>query len=350
MRGTFSHRHPLSLCLRRHDTVERRVGLRLDVELRACRQADILAVHERAGDDADRAEDGNACKACTSGHRKALHLFLGFLADVGVDVGAIDGLRLVEVDVDLRIAAEVARLLDLRHRTLARQALGKDELTVDDDVIRDLVADGIADLEVVRVDRRDERDLNERLSRDTHLVERQDGEWRVSALSLSAPTFFTVSDVLDRSLGQIHDPVHGFNDRFLKRVERIFEGLRPGLVLQRRNWSVVNSAEPFTPDSAPIRARIPAIRPEQAADELFVRVERQTLRRLPQTGGALFTIRVWLHPLGDLADDPPRLAAFARAWREAAPAFRAYKRLPLYDELVTRFLRAHGESHSVNGN
>ena len=185
---------------------------------------------------------------------------------------------------------------------------------------------------------------------DLVLVERRDGAWRVAALSLSAPTFFTVSDVLDRSLGEIHDPVHGFNDRFLKRVERIFEGLRPGLVLQRRNWSVVNSAEPFTPDSAPIRARIPAIRPEQAADELFVRVERQTLRRLPQTGGALFTIRVWLHPLGDLADDPPRLAAFARAWREAAPAFRAYKRLPLYDELVTRFLRAHGESHSVNGN
>lgn len=189
-----------------------------------------------------------------------------------------------------------------------------------------------------------------RTSDDLVLVERRDGAWRVAALSLSAPTFFTVSDVLDRSLGEIHDPVHGFNDRFLKRVERIFEGLRPGLVLQRRNWSVVNSAEPFTPDSAPIRARIPAIRPEQAADELFVRVERQTLRRLPQTGGALFTIRVWLHPLGDLADDPPRLAAFARAWREAAPAFRAYKRLPLYDELVTRFLRAHGESHSVNGN
>jgi hypothetical protein len=189
-----------------------------------------------------------------------------------------------------------------------------------------------------------------RVPDDLVLVERQDGEWRVSALSLSAPTFFTVSDVLDRSLGQIHDPVHGFNDRFLRRVVRIFEGLRPELVLQRRNWSVVNSAEPFTPQSAPIRARIRAIRPEQAADELFVRVERQTLRRLPQTGGALFTIRVWLHPLRALAADPPRLAAFAKAWREAAPDFRAYKRLPLYDELVSAFLRAHGESHSVNGN
>lgn len=189
-----------------------------------------------------------------------------------------------------------------------------------------------------------------RVSDDLVLVEKVDGAWRVSALSLSAPTFFTAADVLGRSLGQIHDPVGGFNDRFLTRVERIFGGLRPELILQRRNWSVVNSANLFTPDPVPIRARIATIAPGEAGRELHVRVERQTLRRLPQTGGALFTIRVWLHPLAALAGDPARLSAFARAWRQAAPAFRAYKRLPLYDELVSAFLRAHGESHSVNGN
>ncbi|WP_323691080.1 heme-dependent oxidative N-demethylase subunit alpha family protein [Phenylobacterium sp. 58.2.17] len=90
---------------------------------------------------------------------------------------------------------------------------------------------------------------------------------------------------------------------------------------------------------APEAAAAPAAAP---AAELFVRVERQTLRRLPRTGGALFTIRVWLSPLDDLAGDPPRLAAFARAWREATADFRAYKHLELYDELVAGFLHAHG--------
>ena len=92
-----------------------------------------------------------------------------------VDVSAINRLRLVEVDVDLCIAAEVARLLDLHHCALARQPLGENELTVDDDIVRDLVADRVADLEVVRVDRRDERNLDERISRHAHLVERKDG-------------------------------------------------------------------------------------------------------------------------------------------------------------------------------
>lgn len=189
-----------------------------------------------------------------------------------------------------------------------------------------------------------------RVPDDLVLMERRDGHWRVSALSLCAPTFFSAPEVLGRSLAHIHGPVHGFADRFLVRVVRIFDGLRPGLILERRNWSVVNSGESFTPDPAPIRAQIPAIDPSRAGAELFVRVERQTLRRLPRTGGALFTIRVWLHPLDDLAADPPRLAAFARAWATASADFRAYKRLALYDELVTGFLRAHGESHSINEN
>lgn len=183
---------------------------------------------------------------------------------------------------------------------------------------------------------------------DLVLMEKRDGAWRCTAISLCAPTFFTARDVLGRSLEEIHGPVTGFSERFLKRTERIFEGLRPGLILERRNWSVVNSPEPFTPDPVPIRARIPQITADLAGEALFVRVERQTLRRLPATGGALFTIRVWLHPLAELAAEPARLAAFAKAWRAAAADFRAYKRLPLYDELVEAFLRAHGESHSVN--
>ena len=178
-----------------------------------------------------------------------------------------------------------------------------------------------------------------RVPDDLCLMERRDGEWRLTALSLSAGGFFTAAEAIGKSLGELHGPVTGFTDRFLSRVQRIFEGLRPELVLERRNWTVLNSGELHTPSSAPIRARIPGIDAAEAGRVLHLRVERQTLRRLPQTGGALFTIRVWLAPLNDLATDPARLAAFARAWRAATPDLRAYKRFDLYDDLVEAFLR-----------
>jgi dimethylamine monooxygenase subunit A len=179
---------------------------------------------------------------------------------------------------------------------------------------------------------------------DLVLMAPEAGQWRLAALSLCAPTFFSAEEVIGKSLAELHGPVPGFEARLLGRVARIFDGLRPELILERRNWTLVNSDLLFAPEAAPIRARIPAIAPHEAGRTLFLRVERQTLRRLPRSGGALFTIRVWLRPLAELAADPARLAGFAAAWRGASADFRAYKKLHLYDDLVEAFLRAAGES------
>jgi hypothetical protein len=181
-----------------------------------------------------------------------------------------------------------------------------------------------------------------RVPDDLCLMEKRDGQWRLSALSLSAGSFFTAGGAIGKSLRELHGPVNGFAERFLTRVERIFEGLRPDLVLERRNWTVLNSCALHTPDPGPIRSRIGEIAGGEAGQALHLRVERQTLRRLPRTGAALFTIRVWVAPLQALEADPARLAAFARAWREAPADFRAYKRLDLYDELVAAFLAGAG--------
>ncbi|HEY5105599.1 MAG TPA: heme-dependent oxidative N-demethylase subunit alpha family protein [Caulobacteraceae bacterium] len=182
---------------------------------------------------------------------------------------------------------------------------------------------------------------------DLCLMEMRDGAWRLAAISLCSPTFFSAEEVVGKSLAQLHAPVPAFADRFLSRIERIFTGLRPGLILERRNWTLVNSEALFTPDPAPIRALIAGIAPEDAGGRLFIRSERQTLQRLPMTGGALFTIRVSVWPLDALMDDPGALAAFAGAWQGASDAFRGYKKLHLYDALVGAFLRASGEKASI---
>jgi hypothetical protein len=169
---------------------------------------------------------------------------------------------------------------------------------------------------------------------DLCLMERREDGWTLTALSLSAGSFFTAEDAIGKSLAGLHGPVTGFNQRLLPRVSRIFEGLREGLVLERRNWTLLNTDVLHTPAPAPIRALIPGIAAEQAASRLFTRVERQTLRRLPRTRGVLFTIRVWTSPLEQVLAEPQRAARFAQAWRTAHPDFRAYKHLELYDHLV----------------
>ena len=173
---------------------------------------------------------------------------------------------------------------------------------------------------------------------DLCLMERREGAWTLTALSLCAGTFFTAAEVIGKPLAALHAPVPGFGERFAGRVARIFDALRPDAVLERRNWTVMVGDDLFAPDGDTIRARIASIPLAQAANAVFVRVERQTIRKLPTTGGLVFTIRVWRHPLAALDADPTLRAAFARAWRDANADFRAYKRLALYDELVDGFL------------
>ncbi len=173
---------------------------------------------------------------------------------------------------------------------------------------------------------------------DLCLMQRGPDGWRLTAVSLCSPTFFTVDQSLGKSLEDLHEPVPGFESRFQPRVLRMFDALAPGPVLERCNWTVTGSGEAFLPSSAPVRAGLAGIAPKDAGERLFLRIERQTLRKLPGTGDVLFTIRAWRNPLNDLRNDPAALAAFADAWRGLSEAFRAYKGLASYDALIEAFL------------
>lgn len=177
-----------------------------------------------------------------------------------------------------------------------------------------------------------------RVPDDLVLMERKAGDWSVSALSLSAGSFFTADEALGRDLATLHGPVPGFADRFLVRVRRIFDNLPAEDIVERRNWSVVAWRGLYAPEASEARRRALRQRPRQPGAGLYIRCERQTLRRLPQTGGLLFTIRIHLTPLRALAADPEAAGVFAQAWAAAPEDFRRYKGLATVAPGVEAFL------------
>lgn len=179
-----------------------------------------------------------------------------------------------------------------------------------------------------------------RVPDDLVLMQPARGDWAVAALSLCAGSFFTADEALGRTLGELHGPVPGFADRLLARVRRVFDNLPDDPVLERRNWTVTALPDLHAPDSTHARARAARQRPGATGRGLYVRCERQTLRRLPETGGVLFTIRIHLAPLRRLAHNPGALAAFAEAWAAAPADFRRYKGLAAVAPGVEAFLAA----------
>jgi len=64
-----------------------------------------------------------------------------------------------------------------------------------------------------------------------------------------------------------------------------------------------------------------------------LRVERQTLRRLPRSGAIVFTIRVYLTPLAELGPgEAGRLAAAIRGVKEQEVVYR-WEWVPSFQEL-----------------
>ena len=136
----------------------------------------------------------------------------------------------------------------------------------------------------------------------------------------------------------MHAPVPGFGQgtRNAELIARMFDNMRPATPMLRWNWSVYGDAELFHPHNSPAR-RFGA---GERAENVFLRVERQTLRLLPQSRDILFTIRIIVDPLEELErhSDAPRIAA---ALIEQLLSFNAeqldYKGMTLErDRLVAR--------------
>lgn len=171
------------------------------------------------------------------------------------------------------------------------------------------------------------------LHRDGH------GEWRVTSLVMTSPTFFSAGHAFARGLEALHGPVPDGN-RLAGRIARVFDNLRHELVLERFNWTLQAGPDRFTPDSAPLRQRARAADPGEAESLLHLRVERQTIRALPETGGVLFTIRVAIDPVAAIAaGDRP---ALAEAWRAISPAGFDYKGWEATDPLAQALFETWG--------
>ncbi|MCB9960999.1 MAG: DUF3445 domain-containing protein [Hyphomonas sp.] len=179
-----------------------------------------------------------------------------------------------------------------------------------------------------------------RVSDDLCLLERGgDGLWRLEAASLVAPTFWLLSEKVGQPLGGLHGPVPGANPALVVRIARMFDAIRPGQVLERFNWTVQAGDARFTPSSAPLKALAAETADADALDVLHLRVERQTISKLPESGLLLFTIRIVVDPLRAALDTPHHVAAFRQAWEGTGRDLADYKGWPHYDRLVRAALQ-----------
>lgn len=138
---------------------------------------------------------------------------------------------------------------------------------------------------------------------DMCLLTRQPNEdfYRLIGAAVAFPTDWRVEKKLGLPLAMMHEPIHGYAEQLATGVDRFMAKLKPGALYGRSNWFVVDSgALCHLPGERELYAGVTA---NNAGACLFARCERQTLRRLPQSGAILFTIGVYVEPLHGLPKD-----------------------------------------------
>lgn len=184
-------------------------------------------------------------------------------------------------------------------------------------------------------------DLAGRLVQEDLCLMRRRAEGHVLvAASLCFPTRWRLAEKLGRPLDAIHAPVPGFAARLGQPVDRFFDRLAADKAVWRANWGIADDPTLFQPSGHFRGEHNAAITRENAGNTLWLRVERQTLTRLPRSGDVLFTIRILQEPLAGTAADPSRAARLASLIRSMPDELKRYKSLLPFEAALLAYLDA----------
>ena len=166
------------------------------------------------------------------------------------------------------------------------------------------------------------------------LLPDENGIMKLRAAVLCSPNRWRLADKINGSLADIHEPVARYTTDLDSPVNAVMKRLNPDKSLWRVNWGLSNHPSLFQPDTPPAT-------PEMNMADMWVRIEWQTLRKLPHSGGVLFTIRTYVERLSDFAQrDYQVVHSMSDLIAKIPEDVAVYKSIAPYRDAVVAYLDA----------
>lgn len=182
------------------------------------------------------------------------------------------------------------------------------------------------------------------------MMEREDGQYYLLAGATLLPGFWRLEDKFGMGLSEIHTSgdVPQYKEKLEKGMMNFFRRVKPEEMVARNNYFFqvddgLGWSASIGPEDSP-QVSWSTAEKNKAIEHHYFRSERQTLRRLPRTGGVVFTIRTYFHPITEIAEEdyvPGRLASAVRSWGEDVSRYKGKEK---YGDVLLEFLdRKHRE-------
>ena len=170
-------------------------------------------------------------------------------------------------------------------------------------------------------------------------------------------SFAELEEKLSKPVEWIHAPVPSFHKQLCKTLDLTFAKLlKMEQPMWRNNWAIApteNLDEPlYGSEAATANRKLPGKPSVEALESKFLKVEYQTIRRLPESGYLLFTIKTMADPMSGLREVPAAASCLAKSIRGMSPAMQAYKGIDNAEtcEAVLEYLEMIGntDGHSTD--
>lgn len=136
--------------------------------------------------------------------------------------------------------------------------------------------------------------------------------WRLQAACVCFPSRWNLATKIGKTLDQIHGPVPVYDEQLSRPTNAFFDRLKPEHSFWRLNWTLIDSPTLHQPTGA-------RHSPNGDLAKWFLRVERQTLRRLSVSGAIVFTIRNYVASAKELCDTHEEFGSTLLLNLETAP-------------------------------
>ncbi|RYP80136.1 hypothetical protein DL769_002622 [Monosporascus sp. CRB-8-3] len=187
------------------------------------------------------------------------------------------------------------------------------------------------------------------------MIEKPDGQYYLLAGAIVLPGFWRIQDKYGMALSEIHTSGHvpQFKEKLEKGMMNFFRRLKPEEMVARNNYFFqvdenLGWSRSIGPEDSPHVSWNTAEK-NRAIEHHFFRSERQTLRRLPRSGGVVFTIRTYFHPITEVAEEdyvPGRLASAIRSWGDDVSRYKGREK---YGEVLLEYLDKKHEEQIARG-
>ena len=154
----------------------------------------------------------------------------------------------------------------------------------------------------------------------------------LTAAVVCCPSRWTLAEKIGHDMLAVHAPVAKYAEHVGAAVDNYFQRITVEKPVWRSNWIIQDHPALFQPVIPPG----PLLENPQ---DLWIRMERQTLRRLPETGGILFTIRGYQQPLPEYLSRGKDIASNLRILLERLPDDVAqYKSVYYYRPKILKWI------------